>query len=262
MSVQNLTSDVQVLHYEKEQVLFRYLLFHYGSKEDQMPFELDLQHALDFPARCVRECLNVKALPNASRALEIGCGVGRSSFELSHYCESVLAIDNSKTFISVAKQIQETGQKEYLITVEGAQRHRRIARRPAESRPEHIVFRCEDALNLIEEPFTAFDVVLVANVLCRMHNPLAFLQALPQLTALGGQLILISPYSWSQEFTPKNNWLGGVEDNAGKNSLDYIQGALQDSFDLNRVFDMPFMIREHFRKYELVIAQATLWTRI
>lgn len=246
--------------YEKEGILCQYLLFHYGSKKDQMPLDLNLQTALDFPARCVWECLDVKVLPKSSRALELGCSVGRSSFELSRYCESVLAIDSSKIFISAAKQIQETGQKEYALTIEGAQKQKRIALLPEGVRPEKIKFRCDDALNVSKKDF-AFDVVLVANLLCRMSNPLALLTELPHLTAVNSQLILISPYSWSTEFTPLGNWLGGKESSQGKNSLDDIQNALRDYFDLKRVFDMPFLIREHARKYEVGISQATIWTR-
>lgn len=252
--------NINVPRYEKERVLFQYLLFHYGSEEDQMPFDLGLEKALDFPLRCVSECLDVKALPKSPSALELGCAVGRSSFELSRYCKSVLAVDKSQAFISAAKQIQKTGQQEYLITIEGAQKQKRTARLPDGVKPENVTFRCGDALNLIEE-HTTFDVVLVANILCRMPNPKALLAELPHLTAVNGQLILISPYSWSEEFTPKNNWLGGAENNEGKSSLDHIKESLQDFFVLNRVFNMPFIIREHLRKYELGFSQATLWKR-
>lgn len=245
--------------YEKEQILFQYLLFHYGSQEDQMPFAFDLRSALDFPVRCVRECLDIESLPKSARALELGCAVGRSSFELSRYCDSVLGIDNSTSFISAAKQIQKTGKKEYGLVIEGAQQQRRIARQPEGVRPENIEFRCEDALHLSEKD-SSFDVVLAANLLCRMSDPLAFLAQLSRLTAANGQLILISPYSWSAEFTPPNHWLGGKEHSEEKSSLADIQKVLHDSFHLNRVFDMPFIIRDHMRRYELGISQATLWT--
>lgn len=246
--------------YEKEQVLFQYLLFHYGSQEDQMPFGFDLQSAIDFPEKCVSECLDVNILPKSAKALELGCAVGRSSFELSRYCGSVLGVDYSKVFISAAKEIQNTGQKEYLLTVEGAQVQQRIARLPAGVHPERVTFRCDDALNATKDG-TAFDVVLAANLLCRMQNPFDLLEKLSHLTAPNGQLILISPYSWLKEFTPKTHWLGGSENNDGKSSLDYIQNALQVHFSLHRVFDMPFIIREHARKYELGISQATIWQR-
>lgn len=245
--------------YEKEEVLFQYLLFHYGALEDQMPFHLGLQRALDFPARCVWECLDIKSLSKSARALELGCAVGRSSFELSRHCKSVLAIDYSKNFISAAKQIQETGQKEYTLTIEGAQKESRIARLPEGARPENVKFLCADALAISEKE--TFDVVLAANLLCRLREPLAFLSKLSRLTAAHGQLILISPYSWSSEFTPPDHWLAGKNHSKEKSSLAYLQKALQRFFHLNRVFDMPFIIRDHARKYELGISQATLWTR-
>lgn len=260
MAFQKSMKSAHASRYENERALFQYLHFHYGNKEDQMPFDLNLETMIDFPVRCVSECLNVKALPHFSRALEIGCAVGRSSFELSRHCESVLAVDNSEKFIFVAEQLQKREQVEYFITIEGARRERRIACLPNGSKPNNVIFRCTDALNLIKER-NVYDVVLIANVLCRVPNPLALLAELPHMTAPNGQLILISPYSWSEEFTPKNHWLGGTEFNKGKNSLDYIKSALQDDFVLNRIFDMPFIIREHFRKYELGISQATLWTR-
>lgn len=224
-----------------------------------MPFaSFGFQNALEFPVRCVQECLNTKTLPQSTRALELGCAVGRSSFELSRYCSSVLAIDNSQTFISAAKEIQDKGQKEYTLIIEGAQKQKRLARLPAGANPKNIEFRCEDALGKKD---SSFDVVLAANLLCRVKDPLAFLAELPRLTAAKGQLILISPYSWSTEFTPSQHWLGGKEHSEGKSSLAYLQQALQDFFHLDRFFDMPFIIREHSRKYELGISQATVWTR-
>jgi putative 4-mercaptohistidine N1-methyltranferase len=260
MSFQNTASTVHVPRYEREQVLNQYLLFHYGSDADQMPFDLHLKKALNFSVRCVSECLDFYALSNNAKALELGCSVGRTSFELSRHCESVVAIDSSKAFIAAAKQIQKNGQLEYHLTVEGAQRVTRYALLPESVNANRVQFRGGDALNLVDE-HTAFDVVLAANVLCRLRDPMALLAELPHLTATNGQLILISPYSWSKEFTLPNHWMGGAEDNQGKSTFEYIKDALGDYFEHKATFDMPFMMREHFRKYELGMAQATLWTR-
>ena len=41
-----------------------------------------VQGALEFPARCASECLAVAKSVPKSRALDVGCAVGRSSFEL------------------------------------------------------------------------------------------------------------------------------------------------------------------------------------
>ena len=43
---------------------------------------------------------------SALRGLDVGCAVGRSSFELSRLCAEVIAVDYSQTFIEAAEQIR------------------------------------------------------------------------------------------------------------------------------------------------------------
>jgi hypothetical protein len=53
--------------YETERALADYLLFHYGSAEQMLPWTFGPATALNYPARCVYECLETARLP-ASRA--------------------------------------------------------------------------------------------------------------------------------------------------------------------------------------------------
>ena len=103
-----------------------------------------------------------------------------------------------------------------------------------------------------------FDVILASNLLCRLRDPSAFFSLLPNLVIPGGQLILTSPYSWLEKYTPRTEWLVGSD---GKSCLEYIQNILRSSFDLVSSFDMPFLMREHLRKYQWIIAEASLWRR-
>jgi hypothetical protein len=68
----------------------------------------------------------------------------------------------------------------------------------------------------------------------------------------GGQLIITSPYSWLEEFTSSDFWIHG-------NCLEAMKGILKDHFSLQRSFDLPFLMREHLRKYQWGVAQATIW---
>lgn len=251
------TSTTQPLTYETDKALSQYMLFHYGSDQDQLPFSFGPKNALNFPVRCVTECLDVADLPVHATALELGCAVGRSSFELSRYCEHVLSIDYSQNFITAAKHIQQKGKLEYQIVEEGTKIANRLARIPSGVHPERIDFKCGNAMDL-SRVIDKFDVVLSANVLCRMPDPIAFLNVLPHLVASKGQLILISPYSWLDHFTPRSNW---IDNQATGSVLDVIQEVLLDAFDLQRVFDMSFLLRDHLRKYEWGVSQATIWKR-
>jgi hypothetical protein len=69
----------------------------------------------------------------------------------------------------------------------------------------------------------------------------------------GGQLVITSPYTWLEEFTPRANWLSPA--------LDGLRTALAPHFDLVSTRDLPFLIREHARKFQWSVAQATTWIR-
>ncbi|HRJ72267.1 MAG TPA: hypothetical protein PLS03_08575, partial [Terrimicrobiaceae bacterium] len=79
--------------YESGKLVDEYLLFHFGSDEDVLGGLPGPEEALGFPARCVRELLKD---PCGPRALDVGCAVGRSAFELAARCESVVGIDFSQ----------------------------------------------------------------------------------------------------------------------------------------------------------------------
>ena len=64
--------------YESDKLLAEYLLFHYGTEEETLPYAFGPHSALHYATRCVGECLDVSRLRSASRALELGCAVGLS----------------------------------------------------------------------------------------------------------------------------------------------------------------------------------------
>ncbi|MBT5621592.1 MAG: methyltransferase type 12, partial [Verrucomicrobia bacterium] len=87
--------------------------------------------------------------------------------------------------------------------------------------------------------------------------PAKCLEQLPNLVAAGGQLIIASPCTWLEEYTPKAEWLGGQ----AKQTLDTLRDLLSPAFTLDGEWNLPFLIREHARKYQWSIAQATRWLR-
>jgi putative 4-mercaptohistidine N1-methyltranferase len=233
------------------------LLFHYGDEKDLLPYSFGPKNSLYFPVRCVSECLDTKSLRKTASALDLGCAVGRSSFELSRYCEKVVAIDNSQTFISAAKHIQEKGFLEYSITEEGACQSKRVAKLPKQVFPQRVTFECLDVMKISHAQ--QFDVVLAANLICRLTDPIAFLEMLSDWVLPNGQLILVSPYSWLEEFTPFENWL---KNSHAEPSTTHILQKILKMFNLEKIFDLPFLMREHLRKYQWVISQATIWKKI
>ncbi len=247
---------ISAVIYETEKKAREYLLFHYGADENLLPYSFGPQNSLHFPVRCVTECLDLNTLSPNSKALDLGCAVGRSSFELSRYCKNVVAIDKSKLFISLAKRLQSGEEVRYTLLGEGGHTILRYARRPENSNPDRIEFLCSDVM-MLSSYGEVFDVVLAANLLCRLPNPRQFLQNLHHFVVSNGQLVLASPYSWLEEYTDKENWLM-LE---GKSSLESIQDCINDYFELQRSFDLPFLIRDHQRKYEWGVSEVSVWKK-
>jgi putative 4-mercaptohistidine N1-methyltranferase len=242
--------------YETEKMASQYLLFHYGKDEEILPFAFGPKEALSFPVRCVSECLEVDRLPPNATALEVGCAVGRASFELSRHFQKVVAVDSSQQFIALAKSIQSGEKVQYFSRGEGSQNLSHMVTLPADVHAERVQFVCSDILCFHPEG-EKFDLLLAANLLCRLSDPASFLKLLPGWVAPAGQLILISPYSWCLEYTPKELW----PSHHGQSNLQFIASRLQPHFTLQRTFEMPFLLQEHYRKYQWGVSQATLWLR-
>jgi hypothetical protein len=68
-----------------------------------------------------------------------------------------------------------------------------------------------------------------------------------------------------KEFTPKSKWLGGFHDPATKkqrHSKDKLK-EIMDGLGFEKIHEeqMPVVIREHQRKYQYIISEATGWRK-
>jgi hypothetical protein len=114
----------------------------------------------------------------------------------------------------------------------------------------------------LREGLGQFEVVLMANLIDRLSAPMRCLESLEALVVSGGQLLVTSPYTWMQDYTPREHWLGGRESGGRRQStLEGLELALGGSFALERTRDLPFLIREHVRKYQWSVAQASVGRR-
>jgi 2-polyprenyl-3-methyl-5-hydroxy-6-metoxy-1,4-benzoquinol methylase len=100
----------------------------------------------------------------------------------------------------------------------------------------------------------SFDIVHAANLLCRLAEPQRLLDRLAALVKPGGQLLLTTPCTWLEEFTPPANWPRG-------STMEWLQDKLGAHFTLAHRADLPFLIREHARKYQWSVALGTRWVR-
>lgn len=246
--------------YEDEAMLAQYLLFHYGSLEETLPFSFGPKEAWNFPAR-VTELFDLSSLPGNARALDLGCAVGASSFALSRHCAEVVGIDYSRQFIHAAERLAKGEVIPYERLEEGELSTPLRAKAPGKAHLSRVRFLHGDAMSLPEN-LGAFDLLLAANLLCRLPEPERCLARLPQLIKPGGQLLITSPWTWLDAYTPKANWLGGrIVADRPIVSIQALEAALRADFSLRSIQDLPLLIREHARKYQWTVSQASLWIR-
>ena len=106
----------------------------------------------------------------------------------------------------------------------------------------------------LPEDLGLFDRVHAANLLCRLPEPERLLKRLPSLLKSGGELVLATPCTWLEEFTPVGNWPEGE-------TFDWLQQRLAPHFELVRRGEEPFLIRETARKYQWTRSMVTVWRR-
>jgi len=241
--------------YESDPLVSQYLDFHYG--DPKLGVE---SFAAALATLAIRYC------PQGGKALDLGCAVGRASFELARHFSTVEGVDFSARFIDVALALASTDRFRYLVADEGElcsyqeARLSRFAIGPEQIGRVH--FSQGDACNL-NPKYSGYDLVLAANLLDRLREPRRFLETITSRIKPGGILLLASPYTWLEEFTPKANWLGGVRENGeALTSYAALKRLLCASFEeVAAPQDLPFVIRETARKYQYVQSQVTIWRR-
>lgn len=250
--------------YETAKRLNDCLLLHYGSPDEIMRWDFGPKADVHFPKRCaelcIKYCREEQKLP--SRALDIGCGVGRSTFELTHAFNEVIGIDINKSFIETCNLLKEKGYLKYSIITEGELTQDLDAVVDKNVDRSKASFLYGDACNMPLD-IGEFGCVLAANLLCHLYSPNEFFDRLPNLVSHGGILVLTSPYLFSTQITPKENWLGGWLTNNGTpvTGFDCIIEKLSPCFELLMEEELPFVLRETDRKYQWTVSHATIWRR-
>lgn len=261
MNVVRSTAASGSVIYESQRAVSEYVQFHFGNVKDVFPYENMDEKVLNFIPRSVKDTIQLyhQEHPKSTKilnSLDIGCAVGRATFEFSQYT-NVLGMDYSKSFIDAAKKMQQVGEMKYSMQMEGDVFAEKIATLPCKS-AHAIDFQVGDACALGNFEDAKFDIVFASNLLCRLPSPMQFLNALPNIVQTGGIVALISPYSWLEEYTAKQDWLS----TSTLTSFEKIQQVMQtNGFTLLHQQDYPFLIREHARKFQYGVSDGCFYIK-
>lgn len=249
--------------YEDDAVLNQYLLFHWGSAEDQRDTAITaaVGHPETEPFMSTLAGLMREYTSAHGTALDLGCAVGRASFEMARDFAAVVGVDFSERLISAAQALQEKGSARYQRLESGECCTPMTAVVDPDIDRSRVRFIQGDAGKLREAGVGAVDAVLLSNLLCRLPDPAACLQQFTgedSLLADRGILVIASPHSWMPQFTAPENYLAAAESDA---ALELLSHHLP-GFRLEYQRELPFLMREHRRKYEYVISQVSVWRKV
>jgi len=240
--------------YETDESIAQYCEFHYGEE--------------NFGVKnfCVNSVELLKPyLENieTKKALDLGCSVGRSTFELAKTFDEVTGIDFSANFINVGVKLKKYDSLTFRVKREGdisSEKTVSLKDFGLEKTQDNVSFMQGDACNL-KDIYTGYDLVFCSNLIDRLYYPQKFLSDVPNRVNNGGLLVLLSPYTWLEEYTPKENWLGGyIKDNKEVSTLETLKTELKD-YELQETIDVPFVIKETNRKYQHSISQMSVWKK-
>lgn len=183
--------------YENPRVVFSYLWSHYG----------DLLGDRDW----------LPAYPNWSKlmsknkgySLDIGCAVGRFTFEMTGKSDYSIGFDLSFEFIKTARELMKKRGLTFELTEEGYITSTAQIRLPDNVNTKNVEFFVADALN-VPFPKSFFTKVASLNILDKVPNPMKHLKEMNRVCRDKDAEILISdPFSWSEEVASVSEWLGG-----------------------------------------------------
>ncbi len=242
--------------YETDALVSQYCEFHYG--ENYFGVE-------NFPARCACIALELMKGKRRERALDIGCAVGRATFELARGFAHVTGIDYSARFIKMAVDLKEKGRIRYVLTEEGeivSYHEKHLSQFGFDPLKSKVDFYQADACNL-KPLYTDYDLILACNLIDRLYAPGLFLTMIHERIVRGGLLVIISPYTWLEQFTQRDKWIGGFrKDGENVPTLQALRDMLSPNFaSVGEPQDIPFVLRETRRKFQHTIAQMTVWER-
>lgn len=262
--------------YETDDSLHMYLGLHYPSSGESegvhpiLPHNQSPVHATHFPQRVANLLNSLKPKRTTNKALDIGCSVGGASFELAKVFDHVDAFDFSESFINAAKDMQNGLATKFDVPIEGELFETVDAVLEPEVTSEvakKVNFFVGDACKIGEniELVDTYDGVIMSNLLCRLPDPISCLNGLSGIVNKGGVVVMVTPFSWLAEFTPRGKWLGGFSDPVDGTpirSKDTLKSIMESNgFTKIHEEEMPLVIREHARKYQYIVSEATGWKK-
>lgn len=242
--------------YEEEPDVTPYCHLHWGKNKLGLP---------NFEQKLAEIAINNSQNIPKEKALNIGCKVGRTSFELAKEFSEVTGLDFSARQLKAGVNMRDNGAIRYTLTEEDqlVSHHEKLLKDfGLQETAARVNFFQGDISNLLSK-YTGYNLIVIENALERAYKPKNLLQIIHQRLLPGGVLVIASTYDWQDEFTEKENRLGGYRlDGEPFSSLDAIKEILSANFKLlQSPVELPFLLHQNARRSTYFTSQVTVWQK-
>ncbi|MDY6934634.1 MAG: methyltransferase domain-containing protein [Spirochaetota bacterium] len=197
---------------------------------------------------------------NPGPSLDIGCAVGRMTFEMGMKSDYAIGIDRSEGLIRMARMLMLNRELEFTLLKEGKLMENRFIHIPEIWKNKNVEFIIGDAHNL---PFASntFSTIASLNIIDKIALPISHLKEINRIAMnQGTQFLFSDPFSWSPEVTDEINWLGGKTEGpfAGEgldNLLQILRGKnnyFYPSWQIEDKGHILWKIRKHQNLFEII----------
>ncbi len=203
-------------------------------------------------------------LQHSHKALDLGCGTGRLSFELSKSIAHVQGIDATARHVQHCLALRDSGYLRYAMPTEG-QLHEffEVSVAALKLQPGHngLHFSQGDGHNL-KAQFSDYDLVICYRLLEFCYNPRQMLEQVCARVQPKGILVLGSNYAWDSQLAKPQDWIGGVKRN-GENlsSESHLKELLSPQFELLSQTNISSHIQQDSRSSLTSHNHLTFWQK-
>ena len=148
--------------YETDEQISQYCEFHYGD---------EYYGVKNFPKATVEALKPYLKDIKKEKVLDLGCSVGRSSFELAKIFDEVLAIDFSANFINVGVKLKKYDNLTFKVATEGElfeEKTISLKDFDLDKIKDKVTFMQGDACNL-KELYSGYDLIFCSNLIDRLY---------------------------------------------------------------------------------------------
>lgn len=239
--------------YETDQEVTQNCEAHYGSPSF---------NTANYNEQLAHFCVELFDNKPSRRALDLGCQVGRTTWELARHFDHVTGLDFTARNIRVGTRLQADGSAKYQFQYQGelvAFNEIQLKELGLEGLSEKVAFWQADASNL-KPIFSNYDLIVLNDLIDRTTNPRKLLSTIHERLNSNGILVIASAYNFAESASPEVRIGGYREDGEPVTAFDDLKRLLSERFQLLKTSELIRVLPQSQRVAQLHNMHITAWS--